>query len=127
MRGCCSRGCQGCAEIPLAIHGEQQARTYARAWQWHWRSVPLAVIKQVFTSCSVWVRKCFVMAALPGRAAVSIPGANQRRFCGHADASAGYVQRVRKRYLAVALGRPPADAWTEEGPIGSHPSFKCGA
>ena len=48
-------------------------------------------------------------------------------FTECSDASAGCVQRVRKRYLAVALGRPPADAWTEEGPIGFHPSVKCGA
>jgi len=36
------------------------------------------------------------------------------------------AQRVRKRYLAVALGRPQLDAWTEDGPIDLHPTTKCG-
>jgi hypothetical protein len=36
------------------------------------------------------------------------------------------AQRVRKRYLAVALGRPHLDAWTEDGPIDFHPTTKYG-
>ena len=62
-------------------------------------------------------------ACVPLKVAVLYPWLVQ----GYAEPTGRVLQRVQKRYLAVALGRPQSAAWTEDGPIDCHPTTKCGS